>query len=246
MHPSQGATRMKGPVSRVAVLTADVIGSSAYSRADRRRLDSILRKAFADVEGHFPGAIYTRMAFRITAGDEFQCVISDVPRALDVVTYVRAFVATGGLRPPVRFRAAIGVGEISTQRRESPYEEDGPAFRHSRRGLELMAKGRGPVRWTRLITGVSDVDAAADAVLCLADFIEQSWTIPQWEAVRWSVLGLTRESIAKRLHVAHQNVTKRLRAAGWPHFEVAATFLRQILGLNSSTQRKVQRADAPA
>src|SRR5947207_8878355 len=44
----------------------------------------------------------------------------------------------------------------------------------------------------------------------LADFIQQSWTVAQWEAIRWSLLGLTREAIARKLKVAHQNVTKRL------------------------------------
>ena len=73
---------MSRPATKVvAVLTADIIGSSAYSREDRRRLDRVLRRAFADTERHFPKAIHTAMTFRITAGDEFQCVISDVTQA---------------------------------------------------------------------------------------------------------------------------------------------------------------------
>lgn len=229
----------------VAVVTADVINSSRYSREERRKLDRVLRQAFADTERRFPKAIHTTLAFRITAGDEFQCVIADIAQAFAIVTYLRATAATGGLRPPVRFRASIGVGRMSTPKRVSSYEEDGPAFLKSRQGLDDMAKGRGPVRWTKLVTGAPELDEPADAVLCLADYVQQAWTVPQCEAIRWSLLGLTREEIGKRLRVAHQNVTKRLQAAGWPNFEVAATFLRRTLERASDTLKGVQATDAP-
>lgn len=166
-------------------------------------------------------------------------------RALDILTYLRAVVAAGGLRPPIRLRASVGIGELSTPKRESPYEEDGPAFVHARKGLDEISQARSPVRTTILVTGTREVDAAADTILCLTDFIQQSWTIPQWEAVRWSLLGMTRESIAGKLKVAHQNVTKRLLAAGWPHFEAAAEYLRQVIAGVSRTPPEVQKAIAP-
>ena len=240
-----GAERMTRARAPIAVLTADVVGSSRYSSADRRKLDEVIRKAFAEVERRFPDAIHTRLAFRITAGDEFQCVISDAPRALDILTYLRAVVAASGLRPTVRLRASVGIGEISTPKRQNPYEEDGPAFVHARNGLEEIAKARSPLRATKLMTGVAEVDTAADAVLCLTDFIQQSWTVAQWEAIRWSLLELTREAIASKLKVAHQNVTKRLLAAGWPHFEVAAAFLRQLIERTTRTPKRVQKVSAP-
>lgn len=237
---------MGRPTPRVAVVTADIIESSRYSRLDRRKLDEILRRAFREVEQRFPNAIHTRLAFRITAGDEFQLVLSAIPQTFTILMYLRAVVAAGGLRPPVRFRASIGVGEISVLKRDSPYEEDGVAFVSSRRGLEGMAKGSGRFRWTALVTGIADVDSTADVVLCLVDYMLQSWTVAQWEAIRWSLLELTREEIAKKLRrstsareerssgrrrvrIAHQNVTKRLLAAGWPHFKVAEGFLRRML-----------------
>lgn len=235
-------TRARTPV---AVLTADVVGSSRYSPADRRQLDRVIRRAAVDVEHRFPDAIHTRLAFRITAGDEFQCVIADAPRALDIATYFRALAATGGLTPPVRLRASVGIGEISTPKRENPYEEDGSAFLHARNGLVEITKSRSPLRETKLVTGAREVDAAADAVLCLTDFIQRSWTVPQWEAVRWSLLGLTREAMARKLDVAHQNVTKRLLASGWPHFEVARVFLRDLIENATRTQERVQTPSAP-
>jgi len=232
--------------SVVAVITGDVIGSSRYARRDRQRLDRLLRAAFRETERRFRGAIHTRMAFRITAGDEFQCVIADVPRVIEILTYLRALAATGGLEPPLRFRASVGVGEISVTNRASPYEQDGAAFLRSRRGLEDLGKGRGPTRWTRLVTGHGEKDPAAEAVLCLADHILGGWTVPQWEAVRWAILGLTRQAIAGRLEIAHQNVTKRLMAAGWPYLEPALSFLHQSLRETIRTRETVHKASAPS
>ncbi len=53
--------------------------------------------------------------------------------------------------------------------------------------------------------------------------------MPQWEAIKWILLGLTREEISKKLNVAHQNVTKRLLAAGWQQFKEASELLRELL-----------------
>lgn len=172
-------------------------------------------------------------------------MISDTARALDILTYLRAVVATGGLTPAIHLRASIGIGELSTRKRQNPYEEDGPAFVHARKGLDEITHTRSPLRTTKIVTGTLETDATADAVLCLSDFIQESWTIPQWEAVRWSLLGMTREAIARKLEVAHQNVTKRLLAAGWPYFEPAAAFLRQLIDRLARTQTQVQRAFAP-
>jgi len=166
--------------SHVAVVTADIIESSRYSQQDRRRLDGILRKAFEDVQQQFRDSIHTRMAFRITAGDEFQFVVSAIPQAFTVLMYLRALVAAGGLLPPIRFRASLGVGEISVPKRASPYEEDGAAFVRSRRGLEGIAKGGSRVRWTSLITGAPEVDSTADVVLCLATTMPARASSPAW------------------------------------------------------------------
>ena len=230
----------------IAVITADIVGSSSYSAQDRRGLDRILRAAFRDTERRFPGAIHTGMAFRVTVGDEFQCVIADVSRVLQILTYLRAVAATGGLNPPVRFRASVGIGTLSTPKRPNPYEEDGPAFVRARRGLERLSRRRGPTRWTALTTGDNDIDATADAVLCLADYIMEAWTVPQWEAVRWALLGLKRKEVARKLKIAHQNVTKRILAAGWLHIDFSLTFLADLVYSFASTHRKVQSLPAPS
>jgi hypothetical protein len=134
------------------------------------------------------------------------------------------------LRPPIKFRASIGIGEISVGGHANTYEQDGIAFVRARQGLEVLDVRRGPSRWTKLITGESEVDAAADAILSLADLMFERWTVPQWEAVRWTIQGRTREEIAEKIDIAHQNVTKRLAASGWAHLEPSLRFVSDLLG----------------
>lgn len=211
----------------VSVLTADIIHSTHYSLQHRRQIDQVLRKSFDEVTRRFPNAVHTRLAFRITAGDEFQCVFLDIPKTFDILTYLRASVAISKVRPIISFRASIGVGEISVSGKSNPYEEDGPAFVLSRRGLEDLANRRQNL--TKMVTGKPELDRYADVILLLLDRLQKNWTVPQWEAIKWSLQGLTREEISKKLNVAHQNVTKRLLAAGWQQFKEASELLREIL-----------------
>jgi hypothetical protein len=211
----------------VSVVTADIINSTSYDPHSRRRINTTLKRSFTDLARKYPNAIHTRLAFRITAGDEFQCVFSNVPQSFELLTYLRSSVAISGVQPLITFRAAIGVGGISVKGKSSPYEEDGEAFVRARLGLEQLGKRK--YRWTKLITQNSEIDRVADLTLMFLDRLQKSWTVPQWEAVKWSLLGLTREDISKKLNVAHQNVTKRLAAAGWQEFKEGSQFLHDLL-----------------
>ena len=193
----------------------------------RNRIDSAVKKAFADLARKYPKAIHTKLAFRITVGDEFQCVFLDVPHSFDLLTYLRASVALSGIEPLVSFRAAIGVGGISIGGKTNPYEEDGEAFVRARKGVEQLKKRK---RLTTLITENAEIDRVADLILSFTDRLQKGWTLPQWEAVKWTLLGLKREEVSEKLNVAHQNVSKRLSAAGWQEFKEASHFVRELLG----------------
>lgn len=209
-------------------MTADIINSTLYESTERRRIDQILMKAFAEIDRTYPQALQTKPAFRVTAGDEFQCVFGDVPESFNLVTYLRCICATSGLKPSLTFRASIGVGSISVSGKRSSYEQDGEAFVRSRRGLEQLEKEK-RTRWTKITTGNEDTDAAVDVILLLLDQMQRDWTVAQWEAVKWISMGKTREQVSKKLKVAHQNVTKRLAAAGWQSFKISADFLKEQL-----------------
>jgi len=142
---------------------------------------------------------------------------------------MRAVLAIQKFDPPARFRASVGVGEATVAKRGNPYAEDGPAFVRSREGLNVLLLTDRPKRWTKLVTGKRDPDDSLDVILSFLDYLQQRWTRAQWEAVRWTLVGLKREQIASEINVAHQNVTKRLAAAEWDRFRGALYHVSSLL-----------------
>jgi len=218
---------------RVAAVTCDIIESRRYTGVARQKLNDAVERAFKSITSSNPDLDFTKIDFRITAGDEFQFVLRKPERALDVVIALRSVLAVEGFKPMARFRTAIGVGEAKFRpaRRpdQRPYEWDGPAFIYAREGLETIKRQRSPVRWTALRTSNSGSNLQFDVILGLVDQLQHSWTVAQWEAIAWTLKGLKRQEAARRLKVAHQNVSKRLNAAGWAAVDAAMSFIRESL-----------------
>jgi hypothetical protein len=214
----------------VAVTTADIIGSTKYAPRDRARINKELRRAFEAVGAAYPKAVHTRVAFRITAGDEFQWAIRTAQHAFEMLVFLRSLVSSLDIEPKVSFRASIGVGAMTVTGGSSSYEKDGPAFARSRQGLVQLSRTRGPrSRWTAVVTGDPETDRTVNVVLTFLDALQQQWTRSQWKAIRWALTGMNRTQIAAKLNVAHQSVSKRLIAAQWDQFRVGANFIGHVL-----------------
>jgi hypothetical protein len=216
-------------MATVAVLTADVVGSTRYGHVDRQALHAILSSAFRATEQRFPDAWTTGFALRVTAGDEFQGVVSAVGSVVGVLVYLRSILALSGLSSIPELRAGIGIGDVTVSGGSSSWEQDGPAFVRARRALESLGASRREWRRTAICSGDWYRDDAHAAVLGLCDRFQQRWTRQQWEAVHHTIGGAKTEEVGRRLGIARQNVTKRLRAAGWPAFDAAMTFLARSL-----------------
>jgi hypothetical protein len=207
----------------VAAVTCDIQGSSRYPSQDRRVVHQALESGFLLVASRYPQAVHAPSAFKVVQGDEFQFVLSDPARAYEILVFYRAVAAMTEVKPALSFRASIGVGTLSVSQGQSPYAMDGEAFHRSREGLELFNRNRSrkpgaPRRHTRIRTGRTEDDGFFDLVLMYQDMLEASWTLAQWEAVRWILELETYEQIAARIGIKYQNVQKRLRAANWRQF----------------------------
>jgi len=217
----------------VAAITCDIIDSRRYTGATRQKLNDGIQRAFASITANKTELDVTKIDFRITAGDEFQFILRKPERSLDVVTFLRSTLAVQGFKPMARFRTGIGVGEAryrpSKRADQRPYEWDGPAFVFAREGLEAIKRQRSPDRWTALLTSDAALNRRFDVILGLVDHLQHSWTTAQWEAIVWTLKGLNRQEAARRLKVAHQNVSKRLNAAAWPAVEAALALIREEL-----------------
>jgi hypothetical protein len=128
------------------------------------------------------------------------------------------------------FRSSIGIGEIAVENKKDSYSQDGKAFHRSRLGINFFRdqkyKGK---RRTKILTGESTLDETLDMVLMYQDLLEEKWTRPQWEAIRWRLMLPTYEEIANKLGVAYQNVQKRLKAANWDEFNQGIEFVEKVL-----------------
>lgn len=214
----------------VAAVTCDIVRSQRYSTAVRKRIDSILKKEFAKVYKAYPNVIHTPTSFNITVGDEFQFVLSKFEKAYELTIFYRALVALADITPMVSFRSSIGIGEIAVENKKDSYSQDGRAFHRSRDGLNFFRsqKFRGRSR-TKIVTGDKGLDETLDLILMYQDLLEEKWTRPQWEAIRWRLMLPTYEEIAGKLGIAYQNVQKRLKAGNWEEFSKGMDFIEKVL-----------------
>lgn len=218
--------------SIVAVVTADLVQSRVYDKKARQELDRAIRQAFGSRQ---LGSALRQFkvdasGFHITVGDEFQFVSRTLAHLLPFVTHLRARLARLPIEPLPQFRAAIGIGGVTLARSGNAYEQDGPAFVLSRQGLNAMkevARRREPL--TAVVTGNAERNKEFDAVLALMDHVQRRWTRPQFEAVDLALQGATLQQASSKLGVRHQNVHKRLRAAGWFEYQQAQDLLSSWL-----------------
>jgi len=211
----------------IAVVTGDLIGSRRLSAAERRKVDLRLREVFAKnlFQKYRSGAAADGFDFNVTVGDEFQFTLGPPATALDAVTELRLFLAVLNPSGGVSFRAGIGVGTVTLGRSSRAYERDGSAFVRSREALEGLKRSQR----TSIRTGSRELDRTFDVVLALMNEIQRRWTREQWRAVDFMLRGRTTLKAASALGVAHQNVSKRLQAAGWREFDAALDYVREEL-----------------
>lgn len=220
------------PKNLVAVVTADIIRSRRYDKKARTELDRAVRHAFTlrQLPGALRGFRVAAAGFHITVGDEFQFVSKDLGLVPPFLTYLRARLVKLPIEPIVQFRASVGIGTVVLGRSGNAYEQDGPAFIASRQGLDALKEmSRGRDQLTTVVTGDADRDRAFNALLGLMDHVQGRWTRAQFEAADLALQGATLEQSSSKIGVRHQNVYKRLRAAGWFEYQQAQDLLSHWL-----------------
>jgi len=188
---------------KAAVLTGDIIQSSALSPDRRQQLPHTLTAAFGEVTRQIPG--FRAEQFR---GDSFQAVISPEPElALRALMLLQALLH----KEAFGVRIALGLGEVNFDS-DSILTSDGTAFQLSGPALDELKKKNQPVA----ILGHSDSFNKEWKVHALSlSYLLQRWTIPQAEAVLAQLQGLTQEETARDLQVKQPAVQQRLQATGW-------------------------------
>jgi hypothetical protein len=157
-----------------AVLIADVVGSR--TRSDLREL--LGQRLETASRAHLRGK-HIRLPYAVTAGDEFQTIVSSYARLPELIFDLRE------LLRPLRLRVGIGIGKVPGVVREPVNRLGGEAFQFARVALERVKAGEG--NKFRVLTGFKTQDAGFDStanlIYALQDTLLLKVTEKQWETI---------------------------------------------------------------
>lgn len=202
-----------------AAITADIIGSTEYYKANGKPLRPRLLEALEKVNARHHDAL--AVPFAITLGDEVQGLVSNPANAPRVVHDLRLQLS------PLKCRVGVGIGSIVSDFAKSTTQMEGLAFSLSREALDQMKKAKGRATGYRMENGL--IEETANTIALLTDVIQSRWTDRQWEAVQlYSELG-DMASVAKKLDMSAQGVEHRLRSTRWREIETSLETLSDLL-----------------
>jgi hypothetical protein len=118
------------PSETYAVLIADVMQSSS-----RAGLRALLGKKLAAASSQQMRRKLIKLAYSVTAGDEFQTVISNLPAVPKVILELRTALQ------PLSLRIGIGLGRISDRLQPPVNRLGGEAFQRARTAIESVKRG---------------------------------------------------------------------------------------------------------
>ena len=172
-----------------AVLIADVIGSS--ERGDLREL---LGQRLAMATRAHGKANLIRLPYAVTAGDEFQTILSADARIPEVIMDLRT-----RLRP-LQVRMGIGIGTVAGRIAAPVNRMGGEAFQLARKALERI-KGSAGSKFAVLTSFESRdkmFDTTANLIYALHDTLVLRITEKQWETIEVFRAKRRLEDAAKR------------------------------------------------
>jgi len=185
------------------VLSFDIRGSRKIK--DRMKLQNVIKSLIESLNNNFSDCLASK--FSLTAGDEFQGVLRDFSKIYDVFKAVKR-------KLDFRFYCGIGIGEITTEISDKPFEMDGPAFYRSRDALNIAKKRNLNVY---VITGKQDVDYLLNLILKVIFFIEENRTHRQSQIVKYFEENpkIKVSEVASNFGVSEQSIYKTLKKAGF-------------------------------
>ena len=185
-----------------AVLIADVVGSRA--RIDLRAL--LGRRLETASRAHLRGK-HIRLPYAVTAGDEFQTIVSSYARLPEVIFDLRE------LLRPLRLRMGIGIGTVPGKVRGPVNRLGGEAFQFARIALESVKEGEG--NKFRVLTGFKTKDATFDStanlIYALQDTLLLRVTEKQWETIAVVRKKRRLQDAAKAMRLDVSTVSRNLK-----------------------------------
>lgn len=209
----------------IAVITADVVGSTRLDAKKRETLRLLVQSVLSKMNNAYRRELV--LPITVTVGDEFQGVVSPHWKVLSLADRLRGLMYCANKKLSVELYVSIGIAHGVIKKAKESRMQEGVAFYLSRRGIDVLKESRS--RRTKLLTQSEDVNKTVELILSYQDMILSSWTPAQWQAVLMRDRGLSLKYIGKKLGVAYQNVQKRLKAAKWEHYSEGRSYLTELL-----------------
>ncbi|WP_029416491.1 hypothetical protein [Brevundimonas bacteroides] len=200
------ARSVKG--TAVAVLTGDLVRSTALSHEGLLQARESLRRAAREIAGWGRGAVHGPDFFR---GDSWQLVLTQPNLWLRAVLYLRTTLRA--LEEDADTRISVGVGAMDALDADAVSQSTGEAFVLSGRALDDMSRFEG----FRLATAQPEPDETyLPTVLSFCSHVVGGWSSSQAKVALEMLrpLDKTQEALADALGVSRQFVSKVHRQYG--------------------------------
>jgi hypothetical protein len=193
-----------GVKRKAAVITGDVIGSSALKPALRKKLQQALTLFFRHAEKKWPD-----LKVQQYRGDSLQAIVTtSTASALRIALALQSHLA----REKFSIRLSVGIGEINYKSKDV-ITSDGSAFQSSGPYLDALLKSGDIIS----IAGNQESFTAEWQVHSASlNYLVQHWTAQQAEAIYLQLQEHTQQMIARKLKIKQPSVHQRLQGAGWP------------------------------
>ncbi len=197
----------------IAVISADLLSSSGYSREYLEKVLVALKDEFEELKTINKSAASN---FKIFRGDSFQGIVEFPAESLKIAIRLKTVINRLQVDKNSRaitadIRCAIGIGTYDFKR-ESISESNGQAFQFSGRTLDSM---KNSARKTLLKTPMESIDNEFNTSLFLFDTLTDKWSTASAEVVYFLLKGFKEQDIAEKLEISQSAVNQRKKAAGW-------------------------------
>lgn len=207
---------------KIAVITGDIVNSTEMSPENKKSFFDSLFAYFKELDTFY------NVKIEMFRGDSFQCMVSDIPQALQIALEIKTFIrstvsanqtvnlkikdnvynTTGQIR--YNARISIGIGEMDFVH-DSALTSDGTAFRLSGRQLDEMKSKKQFL----IIATDDEYHKELQMESVLLDVIMNNNTVQQNEVINKKLRGYIEKDIAGMLNIKQPAVNQRLNAGNW-------------------------------
>lgn len=198
-------------------IIGDIIESKKIS--ERFKVQEKLEEVLARMNGEY--APFIASNFTITIGDEFQGLLLDSTRILEIIDKIKISMQ------PVDIRFGIGVGEITTKiNNRLSIGADGPAYWNAREAILEIHNDNDYGKARILIKSDENKNLirVMNESLRLCDYIESRWRDTQKEVVERSILKfgydlkVKQTELAQLLSLSTQALNQRIQSSGYYNY----------------------------